>query len=372
MTHIVTCKTRIGDEHYSHLRNLASLSLDAVSKMLKNRSEISTKHYQEIPSVIAKGLSHKYQRNPRCNSVRRLSLPVFGEKGVQVKIVPGGIRIPAIFKKSVIPIRFRLPVVGFIRQAEIYSRCGEWFIACSYNAKCCDRIPTSGAVGVDRNSSGNIATVADPKTGSVRIIGFNADRWKSNFRSRKAAIISHGRKRLASRLRRKQSRRTSYENHRASKSIVAFAARHRSAIVLEELNLRNGAKRYAEKSQWSHAQLEQFIQYKAALRGIPVIFVSPEFTSQDCSRCGRRNKPNGKSYSCRNCGSNTHRDVNAAFVIANRGLTCIGADGVEPNVSSSRSSGGPLSGKSEAVGASDQTESRNLARASSRRRLKND
>ena len=196
----------------------------------------------------------------------------------------------------------------------------------TYNTPCAEPIVPVGVVGVDRNSVGNVATVASTASGVVRMLGFNADRWKENFRRSKARIMSQGRKRLASRLRRKQSCRTKYENHRISKGIVDFAASQKCALALEDLKLKKGAKRYADKRQWAHAQLLQFIQYKAVLRGVSVVYINPAYTSQDCSHCGQRNKPDRKQYVCHHCGSKSHRDTNAAWNIAKRGAALVGID----------------------------------------------
>jgi len=345
---IVTYKVKIPSGFWPSLDALSAQSSAVVARMLERRSETSSKFYKEIPCVIAKSLAAKYQRNPKCKSVSRICLPICGDKGKQVKLVDGGIRVPAVFKKSVIPCQFPLPISGHIRCVELFYRGGEWFMSYSYNTPCSEPIKPVGVIGVDRNSVGNIATLADPKSGKVRLVGFNADRWKYNFRRRKARIMSQGRKRLASRLRRKQSCRTKYENHRTAKTIVVFAAEHRSAIALEDLHLTKGAKRYADKRQWAHAQLEQFIRYKAALRGVPIIMVNPAYTSQTCSRCGSRNKPNGKSYSCVNCGSKSHRDINAAFNIAALGVASLGI-GRGLNVPLSGCLDAALSGKALAI-----------------------
>lgn len=295
-----------------------------VERMLRNRTETSSKFYSEVPCVVAKGLSRKYQRNPKCKSVTRLCIPICGDKGKQVKIVEGGFRVPALFQKTVIHCQFPLPIAGFIRHVELFKRDGAWLISYCYTTPCADLITPVGVVGVDRNSVGNIVAMSCTTNGTSRMLGFNADRWKSNFRNRKARIQSQGRKRLASRLRRKHSRRTHNENHRVSKGIVDFAARQNCALSLENLKLTKGAKRYAEKRQWAHAQLLQFIQYKAALRGVPVVLCDPAFTSQDCSRCGQRNKADRKKYVCNYCDSECHRDVNASWNIAKRGAALIG------------------------------------------------
>jgi IS605 OrfB family transposase len=249
-------------------------------------------------------------------------LPICGDKGKQIKLENGGIRIPALFKKEILPVVWlRLPV-GFIRSAEFFKRGGEWYAAICYNTPAEKSFEPTGTVGVDRNSVGAVATLADPQNGKVLHLGFNPAKTKEVWRGRRANLQSLGKKRLLHKIRNKQSRRTKYENHVVSKQIVDYAAKHRRAIVMEELeNVRKGKIRhYVEKSQWSFYQLLQYILYKAALRGVMVIKVDPAYTSQECSRCHQLSKPSGKVFRCGYCGHNDHRDANAAFNLAQRGM----------------------------------------------------
>jgi len=289
-----------------------------VNRMLEDRTKSSSKYYKEIPCVLAKSLISKYQRNKKLKQVKNIVLPVCGDKGKQVKIVEGGIRVPAFFKKSVLPVSFPKPVSGFIRQVEFFKRDGKWFMSYSYNTPVLPEQKVQGFIGVDRNSVGNVAVCADVMTGKVRKFGPDTAGITKNFRNRRKNLQKKGAKNALTTIRRKQSRRTKDINHKISKSIVNFADKHRSAIVLEDLgkiSKKGKAKRYVQKSQWSFYQLETFIKYKAALLGIPIFFVNPAYTSQVCSRCGSINKPNGKNYKC-SCGNLTHRDVNAAFNIS--------------------------------------------------------
>lgn len=324
----VVCKVLIPAEHYAKLDALAKSSASVVKQMLSNRSQTSSKFYKEVPCVVAKSLSAKYQRNLKCKSVKRIVIPICGDKGKQIKLVPGGVRIPALFKKSVIPMAWPRPVSGFVRSVEIFQRGNQWFANFCVNVQVEPAIKVSGIIGVDRNSVGNVAVLADPQTGTVRKFGICPARTKAAMRGRRKNLQKAGKFRLLAKLRRKQRRRMTHENHRASKSVADYAAKHCRAVAIEKLDgvRAPGSKirHYSEKNQWAFAQLETFLRYKCALRGVPVIEVNPAFTSQDCSRCGSRHKPNGKKFSCGTCGHNDHRDSNAAFNIGRAGRSGLG------------------------------------------------
>jgi putative transposase len=198
---------------------------------------------------------------------------------------------------------------------------------------------------VDRNSRENVAVMADRQTGKVQRLGIDSSLTKEVFRNRRSALQRAGKYRLLKKLRRKQRRRMTYENHCVSKTVVEYAATHRRAVAVERLEgvRSKGSKirRYAEKNQWAFAQLLTFLSYKCALRGVPLLEVDPAYTSQACSRCGSLHAPHGKQFTCRTCGHNDHRDANAAFNIAARGVERIGERGGTLRVVSSGRIGAP-------------------------------
>jgi putative transposase len=339
-------KVKIPDTLAHGLEDLLVRCSSAVERMLSDRNLSSSKYYSDLlPCVVSKSLITKYQKNSKCKRVRNLVIPICGDKGKQIKRVEGGIQIPALFKKHVLPVQWPREVTGHIRSIEILRRSGQWFASICYNSPKPASVHVDAVIGVDRNSVGNVAVLADPQTGTVRKLGICPARTKFVFRRRRKNLQRSGKTRLLKKLFRKQRRRMSYENHRATRAVVDYAAKHHRAVVMEKLENVQSAKskirRYSEKNQWAFAQFGSMLRYKCALRGIPLFEVNPAYTSQTCSECGSIHKPNGKQFICLTCGHNDHRDANAAFNIARRGMPIAGSSS-GLSVSGLRPIGGPL------------------------------
>jgi IS605 OrfB family transposase len=295
--------------------------------MLLDREKSSTKDYPGLPSVVAKGLINKYQRNHKCREILHISVPISGDCGRQVKLENNcRIRVPALFGKQVIEIQPRHEIIGDIRSVEIFKKKRVLYLSYTYCVRKAD-LAVEGLVGVDRNYKGNVAVLANLKTGEVRKFGPSAGDLAKNFRDRRAKLqrklVARNSKKARAknalkRLSRKQQNRVRDINHKVSRGIVDYATEHCCAIVLEDLGTvrKSKIRRSVQKAQWSYFQLETFIKYKAALRGVPVVYVNPRNTSRTCSKCGEINLPVGKKYKCTECGHFDHRDANAAFNIA--------------------------------------------------------
>jgi len=320
---ILTYKTKIPSKWKDFLDDLSRRCIAETKKMLKNRDKKSTKYYKSIPSVIAKGLSGKYQKNKKIKKITHIVIPIYGDKGEVVKVEGDGIRIPRLFKKEVIPAEFPRPIIGHILYVEIFKRDKEWYLSYCYKTPCENNAETSNVIGVDRNAVGNVAVMANPKTGKVRKLGSDVSKITENYRNRRKNLQKANAKKMLKKLSKKQSNRVRDINHKVSRSIVDWARENKAAIVIENLGKIKDSKkcgRYVKKSQWAYYQLELFIGYKAALLGIPIWKVNPAFTSKACSRCGTINVPNGKRFVCTSCGHFDHRDANAAFNIAQKHL----------------------------------------------------
>jgi IS605 OrfB family transposase len=179
------------------------------------------------------------------------------------------------------------------------------------------------ALGIDLGVA-NIAADSDGDTHTSEPIERNRakhQRLRQQLQQRQTDSARRKLKKLAG----KQARFQRDTNHVISKRLVAKAERTNRAIALEDLtHIRSrtrvkGKAERARRSNWSFAQLRDFVTYKARRAGIPVKLVNPAYTSQRCSECGHIERANRKSQSeflCCVCGHAAHADVNAAENIA--------------------------------------------------------
>ncbi|MDG7008011.1 MAG: transposase [Nitrososphaerota archaeon] len=125
--------------------------------------------------------------------------------------------------------------------------------------------------------------------------------------------------------------------HRVSSQIVNQALASRQAIVLEDLRgLReiytreSGSSAYylSKMNAWPFRQILHQIAYKAEWVGLPVVVISPEWTSEKCSECGGSMETppvEVDSVVCLNCGLVVDRDLNGAKNILKRGARSVPA-----------------------------------------------
>ena len=120
--------------------------------------------------------------------------------------------------------------------------------------------------------------------------------------------------------------------HRISNQIIKTASRHGAAIVFEDLENLSGPNNPRMKRR-QYSRLAEYIQYKAEEEGLwGEVEVPPSGTSQTCAECGhwsQENRPSRSDFTCEECGHEMHADLNAARMIAIRGLWHIngGKDG---------------------------------------------
>jgi IS605 OrfB family transposase len=119
----------------------------------------------------------------------------------------------------------------------------------------------------------------------------------------------------------KEERAINYLCHKTSREIVNTARKHDSAIILGDLKgIRTRAKgRRMNRivSNMPYFKLSQYITYKAAWEGIPIIYADEAYTSRTCPRCGSEGRrPTQGLFLCPAC----RFEANADYVGA-RNLT---------------------------------------------------
>ena len=126
-------------------------------------------------------------------------------------------------------------------------------------------------------------------------------------------------KRALARVSGRERRFVADANHCVSKQIVADAKANNQRIVLEDLKGIRETGNAKCVHEWSFAQLQQMIRYKAAKAGVEVVYIDPRYTSQTCSRFLHLGvRPNQSDFECRDCGYQINADLNGAKSIALR------------------------------------------------------
>lgn len=181
-----------------------------------------------------------------------------------------------------------------------------------------------------------VATTSTEKSWSGEQIQATRDRF-SRVRSGVQSKRSRNSRRLLRRLSGREQRFQKWLNHTLSKQLEQNALEQNAALAFEDLtgireSLNEKPRSKTERrrtNNWAFHQLRLFVGYKAAIAGVPVLFVPPAYTSQTCNRCGHVHPVKGKSYrsgkrfKCGHCGFDHDADVNAAKNIAALGLSVI-------------------------------------------------
>lgn len=194
-------------------------------------------------------------------------------------------------------------------EVDLIERDGVFYLAVGCEVLPADPIVAKDAIGVDLGIV-NIATDSDGKA----YTGEAVERIRVRMTRRRTGLQGCGTKAAKRRLRKlsgRQQRFQRHTNHCISKAIVTEAQRSGRAIVLEDLKGIRAKPVKARRSQrarlhnWTFGQLRSFIDYKAELAGVPVLFVDPAHTSQSCPACGvidKRNRRSQSRFSCVECG----------------------------------------------------------------------
>ncbi|MHB1747703.1 MAG: RNA-guided endonuclease InsQ/TnpB family protein [Leptospirillum sp.] len=209
----------------------------------------------------------------------------------------------------------------------------------------------SKTVGFDR---GVVTPVMASDGGRIDFSSIQKIRMEKKERSRRRWQRTLSRQQKGSQNRKKTKRRLArtFEYAKNVRKDVIHKATHtfttdpeRSLFVVEDLRVKNMTKKPEPKKDASGNFLRNgarakaglnrsilsscwglfvlFLSYKARRNGKLVIKVPPQFSSQECARCGHihpDNRPSQAEFVCQRCGLTDNADQNASRVIAQRGI----------------------------------------------------
>lgn len=210
-------------------------------------------------------------------------------------------------------------------ESDLIERDGIFYLIATCEVPEAGQYEPDGFIGVDLGIV-NIATTS----AGYRAAGRELNRYRKRQLALRAKLQKKGTKSAKRRLKersRREARHLKNTNHIISKTIVTEAERTFAGISLEELKGIRQRVRLRKPQRvalhcWAFAQLGEFIVYKARRAGVPLVFVNPAYSSQECAECGhidRLNRTSQARFVCRSCGVVAHADRNASHVLARRG-----------------------------------------------------
>ncbi|WP_231593459.1 RNA-guided endonuclease InsQ/TnpB family protein [Methanosarcina siciliae] len=305
-----------------------------------------------LRSTISGQIIRKYSRNRDLKSAKNVKL-IVPSKAVSVDREEKTLEIPCL--KLLLNYNFSS---NFKRISQIEIDNVYAYVAVVFQ----DEKPESTGryIGVDRNTKGHIAVVADPESGKVWKLGKMRYHTHKKYENIKKRLYTKGKYKCLKAVKKREKNIVKDLNHKISRKIVDLALYSGCGIKLENLkgvkklnskavsagkcrnnkrvekkkNQNGGRNRSKEMNKkviktekhiwsneyslnsWSFHQLQQFIEYKSRLQGVEVVYIDPHATSKRCSRCGLTGNRRSKHFECPHCGHVDHADVNAAFNIA--------------------------------------------------------
>ena len=264
---------------------------------------------------------------------KRARYPFFRKKGVhdrftltndQFSVEGSRIRIPALgWVRMREPLRFE----GKITSATVSAQADRWFVSIAVETQDTSHLPQAenqGAVGVDLG----VKALATLSTGEVvhgpKALAMLLSRLRRTSRSLSRKVKgSANRKKARQRLARLHARIANVRQD-GLHQLTSDLTRRFSTIVLEDLNVRGMVRnRHLARavSDMAFAELRRQVEYKAAMRGVEVIFADRFYpSSKTCSACGhvRDVLPlSVREWTCPDCGAHHDRDDNAAVNLKN-------------------------------------------------------
>jgi putative transposase len=248
---------------------------------------------------------------------------------LQVPMMSNGKSHRASFKTSITPEQLNIFETRHVGTLRIVKKNEKFLAQFSYTEEESDSSPGDNTMGVDLGIK--CPAVCYTSDGKVDFVGNGRHNrfLRRRFAHKRKDIQKSKNYKVLKHINTKEQRIMKDIDHKISRQIISFAlTNHVSTIKMEKLsNIRKHVTITTRKSckndkankkirsenrainSWSFYRLANFIQYKAKLVGINVVYVNPAFTSQKCPCCGELNHANDRNYKCSHCHKHFHRDM---------------------------------------------------------------
>ena len=206
---------------------------------------------------------------------------------------------------------------------------GKWSVSISCDiGDTPEKADTGSAVGIDVGLNSFAVTSDRQKIANQRFfrkeeksLAKAQRKWDKVKKRPKSDAVREKRRKVTGRVHERIRNKRHNFAHQESRKMVN---RH-SFIAVEKLDVKEMQKnkRLAKSiADVAWSLFRHCLKYKAEEAGIGFKAVKPDYTSQDCSACGHREKKalSDRVHHCKACGYKTDRDHNAAINILTLGL----------------------------------------------------
>lgn len=293
----------------------------SLPEVKEGRPEYNDVHSQVLQDVL-KRLDKAYQGFfRRVKQGAKAGFPRFqGRNRFDSFCYPQYKQVPTnhVYLPKIGNVRLRLSraVEGNLKTATVKREADGWYIVFVCEVEIQPLSATGNTIGIDLGLTDIVATsdgelIAAPKYFSKAQKALAKAQRRLARRKRGSKNREEARVQVA-KLHQKVARQRSDFLHKVSTRLVT----ENDCIVYEDLNLKGLASGVLAKS-FQDVAIGMFtfmLAYKAEYAGRQAIKVNPNYTSQDCSSCGHREKHPlwVRSFTCKECGTHHHRDINAA------------------------------------------------------------
>jgi putative transposase len=223
--------------------------------------------------------------------------------------------------------------VRLVRRADGYY--AQFLIKAERNV---DTTPTGKTIGLDVGlnhfyTDSNGGQVENPRflrksEKSIKRLHKRVSRKFSKIRKQEKTKQSNNYLKAKNKLSRKHLKVSRQRKDHAVKLARCVVASN-DVVVYEDLRVANMVKNRKLAKSISDASWYQFrmwIEYFGRIFGRTTIAVAPQYTSQDCSNCGKRVQKtlSTRTHKCPHCGYTADRDENAAINILKKGIATTG------------------------------------------------